>query len=315
MVLIKIKFVDHYNGFNPESDRIFTFLKRHFPVVLTESDPDFIIYSSWGSEHLHYDCPKIFYTGENHRPNFFLCDYALGFDFLNRTDYLRVPLYSILWYYDFSTLLFPKQQQILDQNPKTKFCCFVASNAGAMERNNFFKKLSNYLPVDSGGKVLNNVGGPVPDKIQFMKPYKFCIAYENSSYPGYVTEKIMDCFIAGCIPIYWGSTCIEKDFNPKRILNRLDYKSDEELIAEIKYLNENHSAYNEFIAQPIFTNNQFTEYFDESRLVKFFEKIFNGPSESRSKGIRKYIGLSLRFNKMIYSRIKKKLGYTGRVWY
>jgi hypothetical protein len=313
--LIKLKFVDHYQGFQPEGDRIFTFLKRYFPVVLTENEPDFIIYSSWGSAHLNYNCPKIFYTGENHRPNFYICDYALGFDFLDRPDYLRVPLYSILWYYDFSTLLFPKHQEIIDQNPKSKFCCFIASNAGAVERNSFFEKLGKYQRVDSGGKVLNNIGGAVPDKIEFMKPYKFCIAYENSSYPGYVTEKIMDCFIAGCIPIYWGSNSIEKDFNPNRILNRLDYKSDEELIAEIKYLNENESAYRDFIGQPIFVNNQLSEYFDKNRLQKFFEKIFTGPRKSKSKGIRKYIGRSIRFNKMILGRVKKKLGYTERVWY
>lgn len=313
--MIKIKYVDHYQGFDPKIDRIFSFLKRYFPVVLAEDYPDFIIYSSWGFEHFNYDCPKIFYTGENHRPNFYLCDYALGFDFLNRPDYLRVPLYSILWYYDFSTLLFPKHQEIIDQNPKSKFCCFIASNAGAVKRNEFFEKLSKYSRVDSGGKVLNNIGGPVPDKIEFMRTYKFCITYENSSYPGYVTEKIMDCFIAGCIPIYWGSDCIEKDFNPKRILNRMDFNSDEELIAQIKYLNENITAYRNFIAQPIFTNNELTEYFDENRLLSFFEKIFSGPKETRSKGIRKYIGQFIRFKKMIIGLMKKKMGYAERVWY
>lgn len=313
--MIRIKFTDHYKDFNPETDRIFTFLNRYFPVVLTDSDPDFIIYSSWGSDHLNFDCPKIFYTGENHRPNFFLCDYALGFDFLNRPDYLRVPLYSILWYYDFSTLLFPKYQHIIDDNPKSKFCCFISSNGGAVERNSFFEKLSIYSHVDSGGRVLNNIGGIVKDKIEFMRPYRFCIAYENSSYPGYVTEKIMDCFIAGCIPIYWGSNCIERDFNPKRILNRLDYKSDEELIEAIKNLNENPSAYYDFIAQPIFINNQFTEYFDEYRLRKFFERVFDGSRKSRSKGVRKLIGKSIRLYKMISGRLRKKLGYSERIWY
>lgn len=312
---IYLKYVDHYRGFDPKADRIFTFLKRYFQVSLTEKDPDFIIYSSWGSEHLNYDCPKIFYTGENHRPNFFLCDYALGFDFIERPDYLRVPLYSILWYYDFSTLLFPNHQKIIDQNPKTKFCCFIASNAGAVERNRFFQKLCNYQKVDSGGRVLNNIGGPVADKIEFMRPYKFCIAYENSTYPGYVTEKIMDCFIAGCIPIYWGSDCIQKDFNPKRILNRMDFKSDDELIANIKFLNENPEEYKKFISQPIFINNELTEYFDENRLRIFFEKIFSGKRQTRVKGFRKLLGKSIRFKKMIEFRIKKKLGFSERIWY
>ncbi|TDQ19583.1 glycosyl transferase family 10 (putative fucosyltransferase) [Algoriphagus boseongensis] len=313
--MIRLKFVDHYQGFVPETDRLFTFLKRYFPVVLVEESPDFIIYSSWGGTHLDYNCPKIFYTGENHRPNFFLCDYALGFDFIDRPNYLRVPLYSILWYYDFSTLLFPKHLETIQQNPKSKFCCFVASNYGADERNKIFKKLSSYALVDSGGRVLNNVGGPVPDKIEFMRPYKFCIAYENSSYPGYVTEKIMDCFIAGCIPIYWGSPCIEKDFNPKRIVNRHNFASDEAMIQRIRELNENEEAYKDFIKQPIFNGNQLTEYFDQERLRIFFEQVFEGPKTTRSIGVKKSIGLGIRQTKIWESKIKRKIGGFERVWY
>lgn len=315
MKSIKIKYVDHFKDFIPETDRIFTFLKKNFLVELTYENPDFIIYSSWGSEHLNYDCPKIFYTGENHRPNFFLCDYALGFDFLDRLDYLRVPLYSILWYYDFSTLLFPRHQEVINANPKSKFCCFISSNSGANERNKIFLKLSNYSLVDSGGKVMNNVGGPVPDKIDFMKPYRFCIAYENSSYPGYVTEKIMDCFVAGCIPIYWGSNCIELDFNPSRILNRLDFQSDEAFIEKIKFLNEDEEAYKEFIQQPILNQNQLGIYFDQERLRLFFEKIFNGRSQTRSKGLRKAKGLIIRQILILESKIKKRIGGYERVWY
>lgn len=315
MKKIRLKYLDHYTNFIPETDRIFTFLQRYFPVELTDENPDFIIYSSWGSEHLNYDCPKIFYTGENHRPNFFLCDYALGFDLLERENYLRVPLYSILWYYDFSKLLFPAFKELIVTNPKSKFCCFISSNFGAKTRNDFFLKLSDYIPVDAGGKVFNNVGGLVPDKIEFMRPYKFCLAYENSSYPGYVTEKIMDCFYANCIPIYWGSPIISNDFNSKRILNRIDYASDDEFISRIKFLNENHSAYQDFIEQPIFIGNQFTTYFDIERLRVFFERIFNGSTHTRSKGLRKVIGLVIRQKLVLESKIKKRIGGYERVWY
>lgn len=314
MTLIKLKFVDHYKTFIPETDRLFIFLKRFFLVELSE-DPDFLIYSSWGSEHLKYNCPKIFYTGENHRPNFFLCDYALGFDFIIKPNYLRVPLYSILWYYDFKKLLFPAFFDLINSNTKSKFCCFISSNPGAKVRNDFFQKLSNYMQVDSGGIVFNNVGGPVLNKIEFMKPYKFCIAYENSSYPGYVTEKIMDCFYANCIPVYWGSPTVSIDFNPNRILSRLDFKSDEDLIDRIKLLNENETAYREYINQPIFINNQFTEYFEEERLRSFFERIFSGLKVTKSTGIKKQVGIFLRNIKKLESRIKQKMDFSERIWY
>jgi hypothetical protein len=46
---------------------------------------------------------------------------------------------------------------------------------------------------------------PCDNKIKTMLGYKYAICFENVSYPGYVTEKIIDCFVAGVIPIYLGA--------------------------------------------------------------------------------------------------------------
>ena len=56
--------------------------------------------------------------------------------------------------------------------------------------------------------------GRVGSKREALEQYKFSICYENArDIPGYVTEKIFDCFLAGCIPIYWGANDIA-DFVP-----------------------------------------------------------------------------------------------------
>ncbi len=53
--------------------------------------------------------------------------------------------------------------------------------------------------------------GPCDSKVDVQKRYKFAIAYENSSsLPGYITEKIFDCFTAGTVPIYLGAPNIEE---------------------------------------------------------------------------------------------------------
>ena len=52
------------------------------------------------------------------------------------------------------------------------------------------------------------------NKIETIKNYKYVFCLENIKYKGYVTEKIIDCFIAGTIPIYLGATNIE-EFIPK----------------------------------------------------------------------------------------------------
>ncbi|MGA2914811.1 MAG: glycosyltransferase family 10 [Sedimentisphaerales bacterium] len=54
---------------------------------------------------------------------------------------------------------------------------------------------------------------PCEDKIETMSNYKFAVCFENVAYPGYVTEKIIDCLVAGVIPLYLGAPDIT-DFVP-----------------------------------------------------------------------------------------------------
>ena len=73
-------------------------------------------------------------------------------------------------------------------------------------RDELFEYLSQYKLVDSGGRHKNNIGGSIDDKFLFQQQYKFSIAYENSSTPGYTTEKIIQALAAGTSePIYWGN--------------------------------------------------------------------------------------------------------------
>ena len=47
--------------------------------------------------------------------------------------------------------------------------------------------------------------GPVASKNELLTRTRFSIAYENSrDLPGYITEKLFDCFRAGCVPVYIG---------------------------------------------------------------------------------------------------------------
>lgn len=48
--------------------------------------------------------------------------------------------------------------------------------------------------------------GRVERKYDILRRYKFSICYENvRDLTGWITEKIFDCFFAGCIPVYWGA--------------------------------------------------------------------------------------------------------------
>lgn len=60
-------------------------------------------------------------------------------------------------------------------------------------------------------------GGALPpsqrEKRAVMGGFRFALCFENCAFPGYVTEKVFDCFLAGCIPVYYGAPDIA-DFVP-----------------------------------------------------------------------------------------------------
>jgi hypothetical protein len=72
------------------------------------------------------------------------------------------------------------------------------------------------------------------EKLPVMSRFKFSICFENCVFPGYVTEKIFDCFLAGCIPIYYGAPDIE-DFVPSDAF--IDFRKFKDLEALEEYLN------------------------------------------------------------------------------
>lgn len=47
--------------------------------------------------------------------------------------------------------------------------------------------------------------GPVKDKLDVLSQYSYSVCYENTLEPGYITEKIIHCYLTGTIPMYRGA--------------------------------------------------------------------------------------------------------------
>lgn len=66
----------------------------------------------------------------------------------------------------------------------------------------------------------------VKNKIDGLKEYYFHLTIENEQIDGYTSEKLIDCFVTGCIPIYWGSPKedLENNFDIRGIIivNNID---------------------------------------------------------------------------------------------
>lgn len=287
---------------NIQSFFLYQLLDEYYDIQLDDKSPDAVIYSCFGFEHLKYNCTRIYYTGENKRPNFNRCDYAFSFDYPVNERNFRLPVYRVYSIYQ-EVFQARKPDEVVAEN--RKFCSFVNSNAKAKERIELFDQLSKYKQVDSGGKVRNNVGGRVPDKIKFISAYKFNIAFENSSYPGYTTEKLMEALITNTIPIYWGDPKIGNDFNTKAFINVHDFESLDAVIEHIKKVDQDEALYRKYLSEPFLTENKETEYCKEENIVKRFDEIFSSKANYVSR-FRKKIQLGLYYLILAKHIIKKR---------
>lgn len=214
------------------------------------AQPDYIIYSVFGQEHLKYnDCVKIFWTGENQAPDFNLCDYAIGFEHLEFGDrYLRFPLWL---FYEKDTPLMAEKHRKASLEGKDSFCSFVYSNSNASpERETMLNMLSEYKTVSSGGRYRNNVGGPVADKLAFQQRHKFAIAFENASHEGYTTEKLVQAFAAGTVPVYWGDPRVGETFNTDSFVNCADYPDFAAVSERIRQIDQDDALWLRMAAAP-----------------------------------------------------------------
>ena len=302
---IKLLFTDFWFELtieNVKTSFIYRMIEKAYDIEITTVNPDAVIYSCFGFEHLKYNCPRIYYTGENKRPNFNVCDYAFSFDYpVNERNY-RLPVYRL--YSQYSQAFEPRNpDEVIAEN--RQFCSFVNSNANAKERIHLFDQLSKYKQVDSGGKVRNNVGGRVPDKIEFISKYKFNIAFENSSYPGYTTEKLLEALITNTIPIYWGDPKVSNDFNTKAFINCNDFDSMDAAIDHIKKVDSDENLYRQYLSEPFLVDNQETEYCKEENILQRFEEILNS-KKNQISAQRKRLQLYLYYFKLAKHTIKKR---------
>lgn len=80
--------------------------------------------------------------------------------------------------------------------------------------------------------------GSIRSKNKTYQKYKFSICYENTQSPGYITEKIFDCFFAGCVPIYWGAQNITDHIPQNTFIDKKKFKTYDELYVYIKNMPE-----------------------------------------------------------------------------
>lgn len=276
---VNVSYIDFWGGLDADTFWFSTYLKSRYNKVFNfKSNPnqaDIIFGSCFGNSILQYKnskAVKIFFTGENVRPNLNEYDYSISFDLDSIGGRnIRFPLWNLYvnwWDVDSENINlteFNKVHNPIDVYNRKEFCCIVIGNP-VQNRIDVSRKLSEYKPVHGYGSVFGNrFDGR---KIELLQKYRYNICFENAIHPGYHTEKLLEAKIAGCIPIYYGDDTASIDFNEKCFINYKNYNSPEALLEYIKYLEENEDKFLEIASEPLFVNPPSFEVLDN-----FFDRI------------------------------------------
>ena len=111
----------------------------------------------------------------------------------------------------------------------------LKATKGHRQRLNFIEELAKLVVIDIYGKghtsdaFSGQYKGPLVKenscKSGGLINYEMSLAIENTSLHGYITEKLNDCFVTLCYPIYYGAPDAEVYF-PKESFYRLNDLSD-----------------------------------------------------------------------------------------
>jgi hypothetical protein len=211
---ISVAFSGFWPSFNSNDNEILNFLRHAssligVDIITSNLDPDLLVFSCFGNPELnkYQKATRVLYLGENVRPDFSETDYSLTFD---QSSYCGRNIYLPLWLlrsskyaaqsvdyqpYDLTELEKPRPA-----SGRVDSVVYIGNNSTPL-RIEAIRELKNYgIKVECYGSHTR----PVSDKLKTMQSYLYSLCFENSFAPGYVTEKIVDSFMGGSFPIYWG---------------------------------------------------------------------------------------------------------------
>jgi len=108
----------------------------------------------------------------------------------------------------------------------------LEDNIGVYEKSKDVNIIYSNKKLTDGHKLRHEIARMFPDvdrygsgagidfdyKEEILAPYRFSIVVENSKIPDYFSEKLLDCFAVGTIPIYYGPNAIGNYFDKNGII-------------------------------------------------------------------------------------------------
>lgn len=131
------------------------------------------------------------------------------------------------------------EEENCKMHPKSKLISMIYSDKTILPGHKLRHAIANQLIPAIGYDKIDFYGtgtaNPIENKSEGCIDYMFQIAIENAHRPYYFADKLLDCFITGCIPIYWGCPNIGEFFDTRGMLI---FNSAEELVEILQSLSE-----------------------------------------------------------------------------
>jgi hypothetical protein len=179
---------------------------------------------------------------------------------------IRIYYFQFVWWHKYRERLPPMAMVDGRHRPKGKqhhFLIYAAANCVNF-REEAFSNLSMLGNVHYGGKCKGNSENKNVSKVNsgitlrnwwanvdLYEDYRFCLVMEhNGNHYGYITEKILMAYIAGCIPIYYGPSSVFDVFSSESFVF-YDINNPNPALQLIAELEKNRTKYIEMMGRSI----------------------------------------------------------------
>lgn len=166
-------------------------------------------------------------------------------------------------------LLLSRPTQLSPSTSPRKFCAYMYARCDQPQREYMFDLLNAMEPVDALGMCQGSARGMQHDRlpgrlnplyneeaVKIYTNYKFVIAFENAQQqPGYVTEKIVNAFLAGSIPIYLGhSNSVSQLFNSRSFIDCGKFATLRKCVTRVMEVHQSNELYETMLSEPAVGN-------------------------------------------------------------
>lgn len=270
--IIKVAVTNFWVGFNLENGFVKYLLDLSFKnwvEVFDLETADIILTSVFPHTLSQFPEKTIAFIWENIRPDYRLYRFSLSSDF---DDYFGRNVRCPFWFTEISWSSEYKKSGLTGDgahgreplvsleglvkprigfHKRKKFCAFVAGNPEphrmmAVEALNNIDRVMLYGPIS--GKL------DPRSKYQILRDFNFTLCFENSIFPGYYTEKVLQAWVAGTVPLYFSDKNVAIDFNPKSFINRGDFSKLDDFVNEVRSVYDDDRRLSDIWHEPLLLN-------------------------------------------------------------